>query len=268
MKRTRLRRALGLAVVTLLVMAALGACAFFWVRAQRSRAELVVRGRIVTLDPRMPEAQALAARDGRIIAIGTDEDVDDHVGWWTHVVEVEDGYAAVPGLVGGPANFIELASGAGGSGDPQPPGDNPEQLRRLLGAADRDASSRGITSFRDTGATPAAVEQVKRMIDERLLHTRLWVTLRLDEASMDPAALARATIRGYGDHRLTVSAAPATEPAAPDDDLIGTLAPGKLADMTVVAGDVSQISEYQVREPANVAYTIVGGQVVYESDAR
>ena len=47
--------------------------------AQRNQqtlpADLVLRGgRIVTLDDKAPEAQALAARDGRIVAIGSNAD--------------------------------------------------------------------------------------------------------------------------------------------------------------------------------------------------
>ncbi|HUF48743.1 MAG TPA: hypothetical protein VMM93_13080, partial [Vicinamibacterales bacterium] len=40
-------------------------------------ADLVLRGgRIVTLDELVPEAQALAARGGRLVAVGSDADVE------------------------------------------------------------------------------------------------------------------------------------------------------------------------------------------------
>jgi predicted amidohydrolase YtcJ len=242
MTRTRLLRALALVVATLLVVAALAALAFVWVRAQRSRAELVIRGRIVTFDPAMPEARALAARGGRIIAIGVDDAVDEHVGWWTREIELGDGLVATGGFIEGPGEFLALADG-------QTPVDAPESQRRLA-TADRAAAARGITSFRDTRATLEDIEQMKRMIDAGTLKTRLWVALRLDDVSNASADIERATIRGYGDHRLSVRIDGGE--AAPDQGLVGSLSAGKLADITVLRGNA-------------VAYTIVAGEVVYDA---
>ena len=245
MNRRRLLRALALAAVTLLVMAALGAFAFFWVRAQRSRAELVIRGRIITFDQAVPEARALAARGGRIIAIGADDTVDEHVGWWTRVIALEDGVVATRGFIEGPGDFLAFADG-------QPPLAALESQGRLT-TADRAASARGITSFRDTRATLDDIEQMKRMIDAGTLKTRLWVAPRLGDVSAASADVERAAITGYGDHRLSVR----VDGGAPDPDqeLVGSLSAGKLADITVIRGNT-------------VVYTIVGGEVVYESDVR
>lgn len=257
MNRRRLFRALGILLIVLVVLAAMAAAAFYWVRVQRSRAELVLRGRIVTMDAMMPSADALAVRDGRIVAIGRADEVDDHVGWWTRRIDLDEGHVAVPGFIEGPGNFIELRSGVAGEG---------EEVRRLLTAADREASSRGITSFRDAGTTPDVVEQMKRMIDEGALHTRLWVMLRIEPGSIPPAELARAEIVGYGDHRLTVRIdTPGAVQAAPDPDVVGTLSPGKLADITVLRGEAVPRG---AAADAQVLYTIVGGRTVYESDAR
>lgn len=109
MARVSVRRLLGVALIVLLVVLALGAAAFYWVRIQRTRAELVVRaGRIVTLDPSMPEARALASRDGRIVAIGSDDDVERHIGWWTRVIDLDPGFVAVPGFIEGHGHFAAL----------------------------------------------------------------------------------------------------------------------------------------------------------------
>src|SRR5687767_779381 len=48
---------------------------------QTPPADLVLRGgRIVTLDDETPEAQALAARDGRIVAIGSNAQIAGYIG--------------------------------------------------------------------------------------------------------------------------------------------------------------------------------------------
>jgi predicted amidohydrolase YtcJ len=52
-----------------------------------------------------------------------------------------------------------------------------------------------------------------------------------------------------------------------EDDLKGTLAVGKLADVTVLSGDILTIEEDNISE-VEVAFTIVGGEVVYRGPGR
>ena len=71
-------------------------------------ADLVLRGgTIVTMDPARPRAQALAARAGRIVAIGDDEAVAAFVGPTTRVVPLGD-LVAVPGLIEGHGHLLGL----------------------------------------------------------------------------------------------------------------------------------------------------------------
>ena len=320
----RLLRALLIVVAVLVV---LGAAAFYWLRTQRARADLVLRGgRIITLDESIPEAQALAAQEGRIVAIGSSEDVAPHIGWWTRVIDLDD-YVAVPGFIEGHGHFAGLgeyqmgidlrdttnweqivdlvgqavakarpgqwiegrgwhqdkwttvpqptvggfpthqsldrvspdnpvvlrhASGhasfvnaramvlseinretpdpTGGqilkdaNGEPtgvlretasnlirkgagEPPATVEEaqvRLREMLALADREAISKGVTSFHDAGTTPDVIESMKRMIDEGALQTRLFVMLRAGDDGLSGIDLGAAKILGYGDHHLTV----------------------------------------------------------------
>ncbi|MCF3964086.1 amidohydrolase [Streptomyces fuscigenes] len=63
------------------------------------RIDLVVRGADVhTLDPDRPRASALAVRDGRVAALGTDWDIESLVGPNTRVVDA-GGRMVMPGLV-------------------------------------------------------------------------------------------------------------------------------------------------------------------------
>jgi predicted amidohydrolase YtcJ len=48
-----------------------------------------------------------------------------------------------------------------------------------------------------------------------------------------------------------------------DEEIKGSLKPGKLADITVLTRDIVTIPEDEIRS-AMVAYTIVGGKVVYQ----
>lgn len=72
------------------------------------RADLVLLGgRIVTLDDACPTAEALACRDGRVLAIGSRGDVSKHVGPNTHVVGIV-GKTAYPGFIEGHGHFLGL----------------------------------------------------------------------------------------------------------------------------------------------------------------
>ena len=67
--------------------------------AQTGAADLVlVNARITTMDPARPEATALAARDGKFIAVGDRPDVAPLIGPFTQVVDAK-GQRVIPGLI-------------------------------------------------------------------------------------------------------------------------------------------------------------------------
>ncbi len=75
---------------------------------QAGPADLVLRGgRIVTVDDRVPEAQALAAANGRIVALGSNDDIAKYVGPSTQVIEL-NGQLAIPGFIDGHAHFTGI----------------------------------------------------------------------------------------------------------------------------------------------------------------
>jgi predicted amidohydrolase YtcJ len=87
------------------------AFALVGVEAQVQPADLVLRGgRLVTLDPAQPEAQALAARDGAIVAVGSNDDIKRFVGSSTQVIEL-DGQLAIPGFIEGHGHFNNIGEG-------------------------------------------------------------------------------------------------------------------------------------------------------------
>ncbi len=73
-------------------------------------ADLVLRnGRIVTVDDDVPEAQALAIKDGLIMAVGSNADMDRHLGSDTEVIDLE-GMLAVPGLIDSHVHFMGIGT--------------------------------------------------------------------------------------------------------------------------------------------------------------
>ncbi len=78
--------------------------------AQCQPADLVLRnGRVVTLEQTAPEAQALAARGGRIVAIGTSKAMAKLIGPATRVIDL-NGRLAIPGFIEGHGHFTALGA--------------------------------------------------------------------------------------------------------------------------------------------------------------
>lgn len=65
---------------------------------------VLINGHIVTVDDDNPTAQAIAIREGKILALGSDTDIDEFVGLRTEVIDL-DGQTAIPGFIEGHAHF-------------------------------------------------------------------------------------------------------------------------------------------------------------------
>ena len=71
-------------------------------------ATLVLRnGKVVTVEAAMPEAQAIAVRGDRIVAVGTNQAIQAYVGPATEVIDLR-GQLAIPGLVESHGHFMGL----------------------------------------------------------------------------------------------------------------------------------------------------------------
>src|SRR5262245_19292883 len=71
-------------------------------------ADLVIRGgKIVTMDERQPQVDALAARGQRIVAVGSVADIQPLIGSKTRVLELS-GRVAMPGFIEGHGHFFSL----------------------------------------------------------------------------------------------------------------------------------------------------------------
>jgi predicted amidohydrolase YtcJ len=70
---------------------------------------VLVSGNIVTVDDRIGTAQALAARGGRILAVGSDAEIRQLIGEQTQVVDLR-GRLAIPGFIEGHGHFTGVGS--------------------------------------------------------------------------------------------------------------------------------------------------------------
>lgn len=77
-------------------------------RAQDAPADLVLHnGKIVTLDERSTVAEAIAARGGKIVAVGRNDDIRKLAGAGTTVIDLQ-GKLAIPGFIEGHGHFVGL----------------------------------------------------------------------------------------------------------------------------------------------------------------
>ncbi|GMR22261.1 MAG: hypothetical protein BMS9Abin37_0597 [Acidobacteriota bacterium] len=68
---------------------------------QQEPADLVLtNGKIVTVDVAHPEAEAVAIKDGLVLAVGSSDDIAGHIADTTQVIDLE-GQLAIPGFIEG-----------------------------------------------------------------------------------------------------------------------------------------------------------------------
>ncbi|HSR49588.1 MAG TPA: amidohydrolase [Acidobacteriota bacterium] len=95
-----MRRLMGL-VLLLFLAAACGGSA-------QEPADMVLKnGKIATVDEDRSEVQALAARDGKIVALGSDAEMDAYLGPSTQVIDLQ-GRRAIPGFIEGHGHFMGI----------------------------------------------------------------------------------------------------------------------------------------------------------------
>ncbi len=69
---------------------------------------VLLDGRILTVDDRFSVATALAVRDGRFVAVGSNDDIRRHIGNATHVIQ-GFGRTVVPGLIDTHVHALDVA---------------------------------------------------------------------------------------------------------------------------------------------------------------
>ena len=79
-------------------------------QAATQPADLVItNGKVVTVETGVPDAQAVASRGGRIVAIGSAADMKAHIGPNTEVIDVK-GQLVLPGFIEGHGHFTGVGS--------------------------------------------------------------------------------------------------------------------------------------------------------------
>lgn len=72
-------------------------------------ADVVIRGgKVLTMDQSQPEAEAIALKGERILAVGTSEAIGALVGTETKVIELKGDQTVIPGLIEGHGHFLGL----------------------------------------------------------------------------------------------------------------------------------------------------------------
>jgi predicted amidohydrolase YtcJ len=105
MRNTSPRRSAAASSTALAAVAILALLPTDSVQSQVEPATLVLRnGRIATVDDAKPEAQALAARGDKLVAVGSNEDVAAYIGPSTRVIDLQ-GRRAIPGFIEAHGHF-------------------------------------------------------------------------------------------------------------------------------------------------------------------
>jgi len=74
---------------------------------EQSATLAIINGKILTMNPSQPEAEALAVNGRTILAVGTMQDIDGYIGPETKVIDL-NGKLAIPGLIEGHGHFLSI----------------------------------------------------------------------------------------------------------------------------------------------------------------
>lgn len=73
-------------------------------------ADLVLHGgKVVTVDTGVPDGEAIAVLDGKVLAVGTDAEIEDFIGGSTQVIDLE-GQLAIPGFIDSHVHFSGIGT--------------------------------------------------------------------------------------------------------------------------------------------------------------
>ncbi|MCP4725322.1 MAG: amidohydrolase family protein, partial [bacterium] len=68
---------------------------------------VLMNGKLITMDPDNPLAEAAAVSNGKIVAVGSTDDIKDYIGEETEVIDLE-GMLTVPGLIDCHGHYMSL----------------------------------------------------------------------------------------------------------------------------------------------------------------
>lgn len=201
------------------------------------RAELILsNGTIRTLDPRRPLAEAVAVANGRVLAVGTVEEIEATAHANTRRIDLA-GRTLLPGFndacvhfwrAGLPAALAASAptTAATTTGEERQPAPTSAEFEAALLAAGKAFWRLGITSVTEAGINPEQVAVYRRLASERRLPLRVNVmALRyLDDGTKLPLPerfegnwLRIDTVRLLADGDLTSGSAAPGAPHVSDD---------------------------------------------------
>lgn len=68
---------------------------------------ILTSGTVITVDADRPAAEAIAIKDGRVLAVGSADEIAGHAGYGTEIIDL-DGRVAIPGFIEGHGHFLGL----------------------------------------------------------------------------------------------------------------------------------------------------------------
>ena len=223
-------------------------------------ADLVLQGgKVVTLDPKHGEQQAIALRGAWIERIGNDSDISDLVGEGTRVIDL-DGRVVVPGFIEGHGHFLAL--GRAKQILDLSEASNWEEILSLVAQAVRETSpgewihGRGWHQEKWNALPENSVEGVPR--NQSLSEIAADNPVFLTHASGHAAFANQAALEAAGVSEFTPDPLGGTLVRAPDGSLTGLLRESA-ADLVGRAADAQELQgtaeerEQRLRERVRLA---------------
>ena len=95
-------------IFVIITMVFIISCSFVSCIPNSAPADLILtNGKIITLDDQIPQAEAIAVKEGKISAVGSMSDIQPLIGSETEIIDLE-GKLAIPAFIEGHAHFMSL----------------------------------------------------------------------------------------------------------------------------------------------------------------
>jgi predicted amidohydrolase YtcJ len=153
-------------------------------QADRPADVILVSGRVYTMDPDRPRAEAIAVRDGRILFVGSTLHVGALKGPATRVVQLQE-LTVVPGFVDGHLHLERLTGSTSLEGRDIDVESSPVPMTSLTEGIQKGvqlALSYGVTGAHDIGSSLEAIEAYKALVAAGQLPFRINAYPRVDDA--------------------------------------------------------------------------------------
>jgi predicted amidohydrolase YtcJ len=213
---------------------------------------IYTNGEVITVNDAQPSAEAVAVKDGKILAVGARDDVMRYQGPSTEVVDLK-GRTMVPGFVDGHSHICDYGPLRGYPTLSLPPVDDVKSIDDIIISPLRSALKRGMKFANHTDAPVTPPDQMMVIHSAVNGASRSGVIVGPEGRISPMDALKAVTI--WGAYLYF------------EENEKGSIEPGKRADLVVLSANPLTVDDATIKD-IKVLQTIKDGKKIYDAASK